>query len=331
MSTVVVIGSNGQVGKEIIRVREMFPELNVIGYGKKDLDITNMANIKKCLIATNPEYVINCSAYTNVGGAETDVHTSNEVNCDGVGYLAEVCKMIDIPLIHFSTDYIFDGKGGEYVEDDEANPLNQYGMSKYNGELEITKIHDKYFIIRTSWVYSHYEGNFIHNILKKMIKDESVNVVSDQYGSPTSATDLAFLALRLCDIKSDKYGTYHFSSDAEINWYTFADMIKRLAIYYINIDCTVKSITTDKLNKSVNRPYHVILNCDKLKEALGNDIQLDFDWIDSLSYSMYLRFVDRIESSYELQHLFKDENYRESIVKLYRKIDNLEKRLENRD
>ncbi len=331
MSTVVVIGSHGQVGKEIIRVQEIFPELNVIGYGKEDLDITNMSSIKKCLIATNPQYVINCSAYTNVGGAETDVYTSNEVNCEGVGYLAEVCKMIDIPLIHFSTDYIFDGKGEEYVEDDEANPLNQYGMSKYNGECEITKIHDKYFIIRTSWVYSHYEGNFIHNILKKMIKDKSVNVVSDQYGSPTSATDLACLALRLCDIGCEKYGTYHFSSDAEINWYTFADMIKRFAVYYIDIDCTVKSITTDKLNTSVKRPYHVILNCDKLKEALGNDIQLDFDWMESLSQSIYLRLSGKTESHYELQHLFRDTDNRESIAKLYRKIDNLEKRLENRD
>lgn len=331
MFTVIVIGSNGQVGKEIIRVRDMFPELNVIGYGKEDLDITNMSSIKKCLIATNPQYVINCSAYTNVSGAEIYKQTSNAINCEGVGYLAEVCKMIDIPLIHFSTDYIFSGKGGGYVEDDEANPLNQYGMSKYKGECEITNIHDKYFIIRTSWVYSHYEGNFVHTILKNMIKNKSVNVVSDQYGSPTSATDLACLALRLCDINSDKYGTYHFSSDAEINWYTFADIIKRLAIYYINIDCTVKSITTDKLNTSVKRPYHVILNCDKLKMVFGNDIQLDFDWIESLSQSMYLRFFGKTKSHYELQHLFKDTDYRESIAKLYLKIDNLEKRLENRD
>ncbi len=330
MRTVVVVGSQGQVGKEISRIHDMFPELKVLAYTKEELDITNIVSIKKRLITDNPQYVINCSAYTNVVGAETD-DKANEINCEGVGYLAEVCKMIDATLIHFSTDYIFDGmKDGHYTEDDEANPLNKYGMSKYKGEEAITILHDKHFIIRTSWVYSHYEGNFVNTILNKMIKDDSVDIVSDQYGSPTSATDLAKLALRICDIKSEKYGTYHFSSDSALNWYMFADMIKRFAVYYINIDCTVKPISTYDLHPSVLRPFNVIFNCDKIKDTLGLDISLDFDWLDSLSQSMNLRFQDKIEIDGELQHLLKD-GHEALLVKLYRKIENLEKRLENRD
>ncbi len=329
MITVVVVGSQGQIGKEISRIHTMFPELNVLAYTRDELDITNMLNIKTRLITDNPKYVINCSAYTDVVGAETNEDKANEINCEGVGYLAEVCGLIGATLIHFSTDYIFDGmKDGYYLEDDKANPLNKYGMSKYKGEEKITGLHDKHFIIRTSWVYSHYEGNFVHTILNKMIKDKSVKVVSDQYGSPTSATDLAKLALRICDIESDKYGTYHFSSNSNLNWYTFADMIKRFGIYYVDIDCTVKPIITKKLKASVKRPYNVIFNCDKIIDTLGKDIELDFDWLESLSESMYLRFKGKIEIDCELQHLLKDES---TIAKLYRKIENLEKRLENRD
>ena len=196
------------------------------GIGRFSSAIRADLRLKTRLIADNPQYVINCSAYTDVIGAETNGDKANEVNGNGVGYLAEVCNMIGATLIHFSTDYIFDGtKGDYYVEEDKANPLNKYGMSKYEGEKEIIRFHDKYFIIRTSWDYSHYEGNFVHSILNKMIKDKEVKVVSDQYGSPTSATDLALLALRICNIQSKKYGTYHYSSDSHINWCTFADVI----------------------------------------------------------------------------------------------------------
>lgn len=331
MRTIVVVGSEGQIGKEISRVHTIFPELNVLAYTKDELDITDKASITKRLLTDNPKFVINCSAYTDVVGAETNEKKANQINCEGVGYLAEACRMIGAALIHFSTDYIFDGtKDGYYTENDKPNPLNKYGMSKYKGEHEITRLLDNHFIIRTSWVYSHYEGNFVHSILNKMLQKKSIDVVNDQYGSPTSATDLALLALRICDIQSDKYGIYHFSSDSHINWCTFTDVIRKFATYYVYIDCTVKPISTKKLGPSVKRPYNVVLNCDKIKQTF-TEIDLDFDWIKSLEESMFHRFKHTsIDNDYELQKLWMDDTS-VALGKLYRKIANLEKRLENRD
>ncbi len=337
MSTkVVVIGANGQVGKEVIRIKELYPQLDIVGYGKEELDITNMLSIKQRLIADNPQFVINCAAYTDVVGAEDNYEDACEINSEGVGYLAEVCRLIDATVIHFSTDYIFDGdveSPYEYTEEDKPNPLNKYGMSKYKGEGELKRLHDKHFIIRTSWVYSHYDNNFVNSILNNMLKKKELKVVADQYGSPTCATDLAQLALRLCFIECKQYGTYNFTSDADINWYTFADMIKRIAINYIDIDCTLKPIQTRKVKHSVKRPYRVILNCDKINETLAKDIYNN--WVESLCMSMYVRFKDNIDltksktkQAIEFKHLFSDE---EDIAKLYRKINNLEQRLENRD
>lgn len=334
--SIIVIGSAGQVGKEVMRLSLQYPSLQVTGFNRDELDITNTDDIKKALIMYNAKFVINCAGYTDVVGAEDNQDLADDVNYRAVARLAHVCRTIDAILIHISTDYIFDGKkGDDYIEEDTPNPLNAYGVSKLKGEQAIAPIIEKLYIIRTSWVYSHYEGNFVHSILNKMKKDKKVKVVGDQYGSPTSATDLAKLLLMICkNYRNIPYGTYNFSSDAKITWFEFAEMVRRLAIYHEDIKSKVLPLKYKKLKSTVKRPYYSVLNCDKIKEY-NFILKLEYNWVKSLSESMELRYgtwyksdLEIVELITSINHNYNTKDIRKVFAKLYRKIENLERRID---
>jgi dTDP-4-dehydrorhamnose reductase len=327
MKTILVVGANGQVGKEVMRLAPDFKNLNVIGYGRDELDVTT-TDIAKKIVEHEPDMVVNCSAYNDVVGAEEDITKANKVNGNGPNHLAHNCRILDIPLLHISTDYVFDGMKGEpYNEEDKPNPLNNYAKSKLMGEEEVRRLYDKHYIIRTSWVYSQYEGNFVHVMLKKMLNGDDIKVVNDQYGSPTSATCLAEIILKICDREEPlEYGTYHYSSYCTITWYEFAKLIKSMAIYFHDIDCKVEPIKTRDLKTSVKRPYYSVLDCSKLMEHFHNFKY--WDWTKNLFEVLTLKYGD-YKRDPELGHLLQDDSAN-SLIKLHRKIKNVENKVNDR-
>src|SRR5690606_2749985 len=168
------------------------------------------------------DYCINCAAYTAVDKAETEEEKAYLVNAEAVKYLAEACKQNDTVLIHVSTDFVFDGqKGSPYTEDDPTNPIGVYGASKLKGEQYVQSILEKYFIVRTSWVYSEYGHNFVKTMLRLAEERNEISVVNDQIGSPTYAGGLAEFLCFLVQIPDNDYGIYNFSDEGEISWYDF--------------------------------------------------------------------------------------------------------------
>ncbi len=258
---VLVTGSTGQLGYDIIN------ELNVRnipnkGLCRKDLDITNKIAIRRCLEKEKPECIIHCAGYTAVDKAdsnECEKKICMQVNYEATKNIAEVCKEFDIKLLYVSTDYVFDGnKEGEYETDDYVNPISTYGKSKACGEKAIVDILDKYYIIRTSWLFGLNGKNFVRTIQGLAEKNEQINVISDQIGSPTYTKDLAEC---ICDIISDnKYGIYHVTNEGFCSWAQLAEEVIRLT----NIKCNVRHISTIEFNAIAKRPLNSRLSKKKL-------------------------------------------------------------------
>jgi dTDP-4-dehydrorhamnose reductase len=333
MKKVLVIGINGQVGKEVMRLFSTFSNgITAIGYGKDELDITT-DDVSNKIVEHEPDIVVNCSAYNIVVSAEEDNTLANKINGDGVTNLAKVCSKFGCELIHISTDYVFDGlKGTPYTETDKVNPLNEYGKSKLMGEEGI-RIHcDEHYIIRTSWVYSQYERNFVNTMLNKMLKGEDVKVVDDQIGCPTSATSVARLISLICrgdDMCVFKYGTYNFTGDTQMSWYEFAKTIRDMATYFVDLDCKVIPIKTADLDTTVKRPYYSGLNNEKVFDIIKHHYSSD----NSFSYNLYKVLTARFgvtKRNAETALLARLDTPLVINI-LYSKIDNLEKRLEKRD
>jgi len=225
---ILVTGANGQLGKCLKKIAGTYDALNFNFMDSKALDITKKSSINAAFESRHFDYCINCAAYTNVEQAEKTPERAFAVNADGVKNIATACKNHDVVLIHVSTDYVFDGeKKSPYIADDIPNPINEYGRSKLLGEQYIQEILDKYYIIRTSWLYSEYGNNFYKTIVNKG-KTESVLCITDeQTGCPTNANNLAKYILRLITSPKTKYGIYHFTDGKAMTWYDFAKEILR--------------------------------------------------------------------------------------------------------
>ncbi len=226
MKRVLVTGSNGQLGKSLQEVSRNYPELTFAFKPSEELDITDSEKVTMFLSKHSFDYCINCAAYTNVEEAEKDNERAFLVNAQGVQNVALACAKNKTVLIHISTDYVFDGKKETaYKIDDLPNPINEYGKSKLAGERYVRKILKKFFIIRTSWLYSDYGTNFYTIILEKAKRNEVLKITDEQLGCPTKASHLANFLINLIVNKSTDYGLYHFTDGEAMTWYGFAKRI----------------------------------------------------------------------------------------------------------
>ena len=277
MINVLVTGSNGQLATCLKSLAEGYNELNFIYTDYLDLDITNPKALRNFFKGySSIDYCINCAAYTAVDNAEKEEKLADQINSEGVGNLSQVCNENNTTLIHVSTDFVFDGKNNQpYVEEDLTNPLSVYGKTKLDGELIIRNNSSKYFIIRTSWLYSEHKKNFMKTMLELAKNKKELSIISDQIGTPTYALDLANTLLNIVNSQNKEYGVYHYSNEGVASWYDFAK-----AIFEINnIEVKVKPTRTEAYPTPAKRPHYSVLDKTKIKNSFNLEIPY---WRDSL-------------------------------------------------
>ncbi len=228
MKKILVTGANGQLGSCLKDAATKFPDFEFVFVSKEELDIENVALLLGFFRKNNFSHCINTAAYTNVEKAESEPEKAFAINAESVKSLASACKEKDVVLLHISTDYVFDGKKKvPYLESDTTNPINVYGASKLKGEQYIQEICDKFYIFRTSWLYSQYGHNFLKIILKYSEEGKPLTITTEQTGTPTNANDLANVLLQVITQDSANYGVYHYSNSGETTWFGFAEEILR--------------------------------------------------------------------------------------------------------
>jgi len=273
---VIVTGSNGQLGNELKNLQGFFPQFQFIFFTRDELSINDEKSVQKTFELHKPDYLINCAAYTEVDKAESEKEQALVINGTAVGRIALASKQYQTKFIHISTDYVFNGKQSDPLkETDPVDPVNAYGETKLLGEQ--LAIHDNpdSIVIRTSWVYSSYGKNFVKTMMRLMKERESINVVNDQWGSPTYAADLAGAIMRVIVSENWIPGIYHYSNNGVITWFDFANEIKRL----IHSTCTIEPISTDQYPTAAKRPNYSVLDKTKIQQVYKIALK---DWKTSL-------------------------------------------------
>ena len=257
---ILVTGVKGQLGYDV--VNELTKRGHeAIGVDIEEMDITNSTKVNSVIKAISPSAIIHCAAYTAVDAAEDNIELCKKINADGTKYIAKACKDLDIKMIYISTDYVFDGEGTHlWKPDDECCPLNIYGQSKYEGELIIKELLEKYYIVRISWVFGVNGKNFVKTMLNLASTRDSLTVVNDQIGAPTYTFDLARLLVDMAE--TDKYGTYHATNEGICSWYDFACEIFKQAGVAIN----VAPVSADMYPAKAKRPSNSRMDTSKLVE-----------------------------------------------------------------
>ena len=282
-----LIGNKGLLGND---VEKLLKERGFTYWASdKEVDIGDYKALEKFGKDKKIEWIINCAGYTKVDKAEEEIDEAFRINKDGVRNIALFSANRQIRLIHISTDYVFDGRqekdGGAvvYSEDDKTNPINIYGKSKLAGEEEIKKILEKYFIIRTAWLYGLQGNNFIYTMLRLFKERDLVKIVEDQWGSPTYTVDLAGAILKIIEDDSVNYGVYHFTNEGTTNWYEFARAIykkaKRLGLSEGNKKVVIQPINTEDYPTAARRPRYSVLSKEKIKKVFDLKIR---DWDEAL-------------------------------------------------
>jgi len=285
---ILVTGSEGQLGWELLR---QGPELGfeILPADLPEVDITDSDQISQLLQRGNPSLVINAAAYTNVDQAETDQAAAFAVNRDGPAVLARQCGINKIPLIHVSTDFVFDGlKKRPYLESDPVAPIGVYGQSKAAGEKQVRTHLNAHIIVRTAWLYGVHGHNFVKTMLRLARERETISVVADQYGCPTSAFDLAeallHIAGRIRDDAPIAFGTYHYCGQGEASWFDFTREIIKIAESYGPVKTAlVKPITTAEFPTAAARPPYSVLDCGLIEKQFGIT---PGPWRDSLKITL---------------------------------------------
>ncbi len=270
MSKVLVTGANGMLGQDLCPLLEHHG-YQVVRTNSTTMDITDFEKAHSVICENAPDVVIHCAAYTNVDKAEEDFETAKLVNATGTENLAKICAEKDITLVYISTDYIFDGKKCcAYLPDDTANPINNYGLTKFLGEEAVKKYCKKYFITRTSWLYGLHGKNFVETMISLAAKPE-LKVVNDQTGCPTWTVELSRGILKL--LETTDYGTYHVCGSGNTTWYGFACEIFNLC----NLKVNIKPCTTDEFPRPAKRPQYSVMDnsniCQDWKIALKEYLQ----------------------------------------------------------
>lgn len=266
-----LLGKSGLLGSAIFSVLRNIHAL--AAPTSAECDVTNPEALRKACITSHPEIIINATGYTAVDQAASDREACFRLNVDSVRYLAEFAKSFNIPLLHFSTDYVFDGKKSDgYLESDAPHPLSVYGESKAESEKIVTSL-KKYYLIRTSWLYGPNGKNFVDTILEKVERGETLRVVNDQRGCPTLTLDLAQAFPALFSGKS--YGIYHIVNDGEATWFEVAQEIFKI----LGVPQKIIPITSKELSRPALRPQNSVLLNTKLphlrhwKTALADYLQ----------------------------------------------------------
>ena len=249
-------------------------EKNNIDYISTDseVDITSYREIKDKASVIKPSWIVNCAAYTDVDRAEDDEEKAFLINSVGAKNIGLVASEHDIPLIHISTDYVFNGKSSIPIEEDSAaSPLGAYGRSKLSGENEIIRICRKFFIIRTAWLYGRFGKNFVDTMINLMNTRESIKVVSDQKGSPTWTCELSGLIIEIIKRRSSDYGIYHMSGEGQCSWYEFALDIynKGRLSELISSECRIESCRSSEFPVKAKRPSYSLLSKNKIKKTFN--------------------------------------------------------------
>lgn len=277
---VLVTGAAGQLGTDVI------DELAQRGYGAvgvdvSELDITDKDAVNRVLTDIRPDAVIHCAAWTAVDDAEDKPEAVRAVNALGTEYIAQVCGEIGCKLMYISTDYVFDGQGERaWMPDDDRQPLNVYGQTKYEGELAVEKYTEKFFIVRIAWVFGFHGKNFIRTMLNLAKTHTELNVVNDQIGSPTYTKDLARLLADM--IETERYGCYHATNEGFCSWYDFACEIFRQAAALGHEECQqviVHPVSSSEFPTKAKRPSNSRMSKEKLSE---NGFERLPDWKDAL-------------------------------------------------
>lgn len=274
---VLITGGFGQLGTTIKSISHLVNDSIQFKFtDSDDLDITNYESVRGFLTQEKFDYCINCAAYTNVDKAEDDSDLALLINEEGAKNLAQACHKTQTVLFHISTDFVFDGQQNvPYMETDRANPVSIYGHSKFKGEQQIVRNMERYFIIRTSWLYSAYGHNFFKSMLKYGAERDQLSVVFDQVGTPTSAHDLAAVLIKMISKGVEDYGIYHYSNEGVASWYDFAS-----AIFEINdISVNLRPIRSKEYPLPAERPAYSVMDKSKIKKVLGLDIP---HWTTSL-------------------------------------------------
>jgi dTDP-4-dehydrorhamnose reductase len=282
---VVVIGKAGQLALALARLGQIAGR-PVVCAGRPEMDLTRRGALAQALAVQEPALVINASAYTSVDKAESERGQAFAVNAEGVGALAKICAKQGVPLIHVSTDYVFDGRSRKpYREDAPIAPLGAYGASKAEGERLLRESHERHIIVRTAWVYSEHGANFLKTMLRLAAEREVVRVVNDQRGTPTYAGDLAWALATMAKAvlgaeTTAAWGTYHFTNAGETTWHGFAQETFRLAAARGLKVPRLEPIATSEYPTPARRPAYSVLDTSKVRTVFGLDPP---DWREALS------------------------------------------------
>jgi len=264
--TLLVTGANGQLGQELVRMET--DAIRIVGYGRDRLDITNLDQCREVIADIRPDAIIHAAAYTAVDKAESEPDEAYRINALGTRNLAIAAREQAAKLCYISTDYVFDGTGtAPYNEYDNTNPQSVYGKSKRAGEILLQSLADRYFIVRTSWVYGKFGNNFVKTMLKLASERDSVTVVEDQIGSPTYTYDLAQFLIEL--VQTEKYGVYHASNTGSCSWYEFAKAIFEES----GIPIRTEPCTTKQFPRPAPRPAYSVMDHSAIRQNGFKDLR----------------------------------------------------------
>lgn len=270
---IIITGSRGQLGLELYNRLKIVPGYNILAVDIEELNIVDFNTVNRTVLEYLPDIVINCAAHTAVDLCETDIENAYKINAIGPRNLAIACEKVGAKFVQVSTDYVFNGNENQpYREDNETCPNSIYGKSKLMGEQFTKEFCSKYFIVRTAWLYG--EGNnFVRTMLKLAQNNKELNVVNDQFGSPTSTVDLAKAIIDL--INTENYGTYHGTCEGQCSWYDFAKKIFEIS----NIDIKVNPVSSEEFKRPAPRPKYSVLDNFMFKLVELNSFRR---WEDSL-------------------------------------------------
>ncbi len=269
MSKIIVFGASGQLGQCLKQVAAEMDISDIAFPNETEGNILNPEALQELFARHQPKYAINCAAYTAVDKAEDELDLARKINKTGVENIAALCKQFDTALVQISTDFVFEGNTAHpLIETDPVNPISVYGLTKLEGEQVIAEHTDKYFTLRTSWLYSEHGNNFVKTMLKLGHDRDELKIIADQIGSPTYAIDLAAAVLQIIESGNEAYGLYHYSNEGVTSWYDFAQGIFDIS----KTEVKTFPIRTAEYPTKATRPAYSVMDKSKIKKTFGIEI-----------------------------------------------------------
>ena len=269
MSKIIVFGASGQLGQCLKQVAAEMDITDIAFPNETEANILNPDALQELFDKHQPKYAINCAAYTAVDKAEDELDLARKINKTGVDNIAALCKVFDAAFVQVSTDFIFAGSTPHpLIETDPAEPISVYGLTKLEGEQVIPQHTEKYFILRTSWLYSEHGNNFVKTMLKLGKERDELKIIADQVGTPTYAIDLASAILQIIESGSQAYGIYHYSNEGVTSWYDFAQGIFDIS----KTEVKALPIRTSEYPTKATRPAYSVMDKAKIKKTFGIEI-----------------------------------------------------------